>query len=112
MLGLGPRETLKNLREFARRELEEKKAKRVEIRRVKLTSTLVRGWLPDLVVREVRGVHYLICVFRGEGVRVYYAGKSGEVLGAEDLEGERLDQAWRKIERGTKRVLQLPSPRA
>lgn len=102
-----PRSVLKSIREFARRELREKKADRVYIRRVKMESTLRRGWLPDILVREISGIHYLVCVFRGDAMRVYYIGKSGESLGASDFTGEEKDKIWSNVLEGTRNVLSL-----
>ena len=100
-----PRSVLKLLREFARRELKEKSADRVYIRRVKMESTLRRGWLPDILVREVGGIRYLVCVFRGDTMRVYYIGKSGESFGASDFTGEEKDKMWSNVLESTRNVL-------
>jgi hypothetical protein len=104
-----PRSVLKFLRKFAARELREKKADHICIRRVKMESTLRRGWLPDLIVREVRGVHYLVCVFRGDALRVYYMDKGGESLGASEFIGGEKDKMWEDIREGTRNVFCLPT---
>jgi len=104
-----PRSVLKFLREFARRELKEKKVDQVCVRRVKMESTLRRGWLPDLVVRGVRGIHYLVCVFSGDSLRVYYMGKGGESLGASEFIGEEKDKVWNDISERTKSIFHLPN---
>lgn len=98
------RSVVKLLREFAKRELREKKADRMYIRRVKMESTLRRGWLPDILVRGVTGIHYLVCVFSGDVMRVYYVGKSGESLGASDFTGEEKDKIWSDVLKGTRNV--------
>ena len=92
-----PRSVLKLLREFAGRELKEKKADRVYVRRVKMESTLRRGWLPDILVREIKGIYYLVCVFSGDVIRVYYMSKGGESLGASDFTGEEKDKIWSNV---------------
>jgi hypothetical protein len=99
-----PRSVLKLLREFARRELREKKADRVYIRRVKMEPTLQRGWLPDILVRGIKGVHYLVCVFSGDVMRVYYIGKGGESLGAGDFTGGDKDKIWSNVLERTRNV--------
>lgn len=99
---------MRALREFAKLELKEKRAARVCVRKVRMESTLRRGWLPDLVVREVRGTHYLVCVFRGSALRVYCMGKGGEPLGAEDFSEEKMDKVWSKILKKTKNLFCLP----
>jgi len=104
-----PRSVLKLLREFARRELREKKADRVYIRRVKMESTLRRGWLPDILVREIKGIYYLVCVFSGDVMRVYYFGKSGESLGANDFAGEEKDKIWSNVLKRTSKISSLQS---
>ena len=103
------RSVLKLLREFARRELREKKADRVCIRRVKMESTLRRGWLPDILVREIRGVNYLVCVFSGDIMRVYYMGKGGESLGASDFTGLEKDKMWSNVLEKTRNISCLQS---
>jgi len=103
------RSVLKLLREFARRELREKKADRVYIRWVKMESTLRRGWLPDILVREIRGVNYLVCVFSGDVMRVYYLGKSGESLGASDFTGDEKDKIWSNVLEKTRNISCLQS---
>ena len=104
-----PRSVLKSIREFARRELREKKADRVYIRRVKMESTLRRGWLPDILVREIKGVYYLVCVFSGDVMRVYSFGKSGESLGASDFTGDEKDKIWSNVLEGTRNILFIQS---
>jgi hypothetical protein len=103
------RSVLKLLREFARRELREKKADRVCIRRVKMESTLRRGWLPDILVREISGIHYLVCVFSGDVIRVYCMSKGGESLGASDLVGEEKDKIWSNVLEKTRNISCLQS---
>jgi hypothetical protein len=104
-----PRSVPKLLREFARRELREKKADRVYIRRVKMESTLRRGWLPDILVREIKVIYYLVCVFSGDVLRVYYFGKSGESLGASDFAGDEKDRIWGNVIKMTKNVAHVQS---
>jgi hypothetical protein len=104
---MDPRSVLKLLREFARRELREKKADRVYIRRVKMEATLRRGWLPDILVRGIKGVHYLVCVFSGGAIRVYYFGQSGESLGASDFTDWEKDKIWSKVLKSTRNILSL-----
>lgn len=100
---------MKSLRKFAIRELKEKRANRVCVRRIKMKSTLKRGWLPDLTVREVRGIHYLVCVFSGDALRVYYMGKGGESLGASEFIGGEKDKKWKNISERTRNVFCLPT---
>lgn len=104
-----PRSVLKALRDFAARELKEKRANRVDVRRVKMKSLMRKGRLPDLRVWSIEGGHYLVCVFRGADLRVYYMDKLGKMLGADDFTGEKKRRAWREISKRTKRVLRLPT---
>ena len=103
------RSVLKSLHGFARRELREKKADRVYIRRVKMEPTLRRGWLPDILVRGIKGVHYLVCVFSGDVMRVYYINKGGESLGASDFTGEEKDKICSNVLEGTRNILFIQS---
>ena len=102
-----PRSTLKNIREFAMRELREKRADRVCVRRVKLESLMKRGWLPDLRIRWVKGVHYLVCVFHGKTLRAYYMGARGESLGASEFAGTEMEGAWSEVLKTTKNVFSV-----
>jgi hypothetical protein len=101
------RYVLKLLREFARREMREKKADRVYIRRIKMEPKLRRGWLPDILVRGIKGVHYLVCVFSGDVMRVYYINKGGESLGASDFTGLEKDKIWSNVLERTRNILCL-----
>lgn len=100
---------MKSLRKFAIHELKEKRADRVCARRIKMEPTLKRGWLPNIIVREVKGIHYLVCVFSGDALRVYYVGKGGESLGASEFIGEERDKNWKNITKRTKNVFCLPT---
>lgn len=103
------RSVLKLLREFALRELEEKCANRVFVRRVKMGEVMRRGRLPDLRVRAVEGAYYLVCVFRDDSLRVYYLDRGGRHLGASDLAGVEKEKVWKNVLKGTKNVFQAPS---
>lgn len=74
-----------------------------------MEPTLKRGWLPDLIVREVKGIHYLVCVFSGDALRVYYVGKGGESLGASEFVGGEKDKQWEKIAKRTRNIFRLPT---
>jgi hypothetical protein len=103
-----PRSVLKFLRKFALRELKEKRADRVYVRRVKMEPLMMRGWLPDTIVRRVKGVRYLVCVFRGDTMRVYYMGRSGISLGASEFTGAERDRMWKEILERTRNVFSAP----
>ena len=104
-----PRSTLKNIREFAMRELREKRSDRVCVRRVKFESLMKRGWLPDLRIRWVRGARYLVCVFHGDALRAYYLGARGESLGAQEFAGSEMEGAWSEVLKTTKNVFSVSS---
>ena len=74
-----------------------------------MEATLKRGWLPDLIVRGVKGIHYLVCVFSGDALRVYYVGKGGESLGASEFIGEERDKKWETILKRTRNIFCLPT---
>jgi hypothetical protein len=104
---MGPRSVFKLLREFGGRELREKKADRVYIRLVKMQPKLHGGWLPDILVRGVKGVHYLVCVFSGDVMRVYYFAQSGQSLGASDFTGDEKDKIWNDVIKKTRSIASL-----
>jgi len=104
---MGPRSALRTLRDFAARELKDKRADQIDVRRVKMKSLMRKGRLPDLRVQTVEGVHYLVCIFRGIDLRVYYMNKRGEMLGADDFTGEKGERTWREISKRTKSVFRL-----
>lgn len=99
---MADRTVLKVLRNFATAELREKKADLVHVRRVKARVSMTRGALPDFTVRTVEGTHYLVCVFRGEAMRVYYFGKNGERRGANEFVADTKEKAWKEIVERTK----------
>ena len=94
---MADRTVLKALRDFATTELRDKKADLVHVRQVKARISMTRGALPDFTVRTVEGTHYLVCVFRGDDLRVYYFGKNGEGLGASEFTGDAKEKAWKEI---------------
>jgi hypothetical protein len=104
---LEPRSVLKTLREFARRELREKRARHVYVRQVKMKSLMRRGRLPDLRIRILKGTHYLVCVFYDDSLRVYYVNGRGVSLGANEFEGDEKREIWNEISRKTKTVFHL-----
>ena len=102
-----PRSVLKALREFAKRELKEKRARHVYVRRVKMKSLMRRGRLPDLRIRILEGTHYLVCVLYDDGLRVHYISGEGLPLGASEFRRDEKREIWREISRGTKTVFHL-----
>ena len=102
-----PRSTLKNIRDFAMRELREKRADRVCVRRVKFESLMKRGWLPDLRIRWIRGARYLVCVFHGKTLRAYFLGARGESLGAQEFAGSEINEVWGEVSERTKNVFSV-----
>lgn len=104
-----PRAVLKSLRDFAARELDEKFADRIDVRRVKMESVMRKGRLPDLRVWMVRGTYYLICVFSGKSLRIYYMDKRGQMLSADEVAGPQKEIMQAKISKMTKRVFRLPN---
>ena len=102
-----PRSILKSIREFATREMREKRADRVCIRRVKFEQLIKRGWLPDLRIRWVKGVHYLVGVFHGNTLRVYFLSAGGESLGASEFAGTEMNEVWENILKRTKNVFDV-----
>ncbi|MDI6643189.1 MAG: hypothetical protein QMD95_03965 [Candidatus Hodarchaeaceae archaeon] len=103
------RTIIKSLRDFAASELKEKRADRVLVGRVRLKQWLRRGRVPDFRVRTVEGTHYLVCVFRGDELRLYYMDKRGLSLGASDFSGVEKEKVWTEVSKGTKIIFRLPS---
>ncbi len=103
-----PRSVLRSIRDFATRELKEKRADHVDVRRVKMKEVMRKGRLPDLRVGMVKGTHYLICVFSGGGLRVYHLDKYGKVLGADEFTGTEREKVQAEISKRTKSVFRLP----
>lgn len=104
---MADRTVLKALRDFATAELREKKADLVHVRRIKAKISMTRGVLPDFTVRTIEGTHYLVCVFRGDGMRIYYFGKNGGQLGASEFTGDAKDKAWKEIVESTNRTFYI-----
>ena len=100
---------MKSFRDFAARELKEKRADRIDVRRVKMESVKRKGRLPDLRVWMVRGTNYLICVFSGKSLRIYYMDKCGKMLSADEFAGGEKEMVQAEISKKTKRVFRLPA---
>lgn len=101
------RSVVKSLRDFAARELKEKRADRVLVCKVKLRQWLQRGRIPDFRVRTVEGTRYLVCVFRGDELRLYYVDKRGLSLGASDFKGGEKERVSAEVSKGTKIMFRL-----
>ncbi len=102
-----PKSVLLSLRGFASRELKEKRADRVEVRRVKSQTSMRKGKLPDLRILTIAGARFLVCVFRADDLRVYYMNKRGEMRCATDFAGAENKKTWQEISKKTKSVLRL-----
>lgn len=74
---------LKTLCSLAEEELG-KGAKRVAAYRIGQRSVLTRGRLPDLQVRA-GSIPYVVCVWRREGLRVYFCDEDGRAVLGENL---------------------------
>lgn len=104
-----PRAVLKSIRNFAARELKEKRVDLIDVRQVKMGSVMRKGKLPDLRVWMVRGTHYFICIFSGKSLRIYYMDKRGQMLSADEFAGVEKEMVQAKISKMTKRVFCLPT---
>ncbi len=101
---MGARQVLKSLKEFSEKELEEKKAEEVYVKRIKMESSMRRGKFPDTRVKKIEGTHYLVCVIHSQRMRVYFFDKNAQMIGAESFEGKEKNQVWKKIDDKTKTV--------
>lgn len=104
---MGPRSTLKHLKKFSKQELKDKNAERVYVQRAKMESFLRKGKLPNLRAKEVKGTHFLVCVFHDKSLRVYFMDKNGNMTGAEDFTGEEKESTWQSISKETKNVFRF-----
>ena len=82
---------------------------RIDVRRVKMELVVRKGRLLDLRVWMVRETLYLICVFSGKSLRIYYMDKCGQMLGADEFAGSEKEMAQAEISKMTKRVFRLPA---
>ena len=98
---------MKSLRDFAARELKAKRADSIDVRRVKMESMMRKGRLPDIRVWMVGGTHYLICVFSGKSLRIYYMDKCGQMISADEFTGAEKEMVQAEISKMTKRVFHL-----
>lgn len=101
------RRVLKFLRAFSKVALEEKKASRVLVRRVKMRDMMKRGRVPDFRIRAVEGAQYLVCAFTKENLTVYFFDGAGAQLGAAELSGKEAEEEWRRISKSTGAVFNL-----
>lgn len=98
------RAILKFLRDFARRELKEKKTERAAVYLVKMKSLVKRGKVPDFRVMGGEGARYLVCVFHGDSLRIYFVSEDAKMMGAEDFKGESKDKILAEVS-GSSRLL-------
>jgi hypothetical protein len=102
------RRVLKFLREFSEKELKEKRASRVIVRRVKMKAVVRRGRIPAFRMRVVEGAQYLVCVFTDGDVTIYFFDGAGASLGAVELSGKEAEKKWQKISRATSAAFHIP----
>ncbi|MBS3815377.1 MAG: hypothetical protein KGY45_02290 [Hadesarchaea archaeon] len=95
------RSVRKYLKDFAKRELKEKKAKEVHVRRVKMKSLMSRGKLPDMKIKGIKESRYLICVFHNNTLRIYQLNQNGEMMGANEFSGEEKNPVREEINKET-----------
>ncbi len=101
-----PRSILKSLREFARRELVEKKADEVVVYRLKFEKIVRRGRTPGFQMRGGEGKFY-VCVFTGDNLRVYSMSEGGAQMGAEDFSGAAKEKAASDVSKDGKIVFRF-----
>jgi len=89
------RTAIPRLKELAREEIE-KGAKLVSVYRVSKRTLMTRGMLPDLRISVIT-VPYLVCVFRGEELRIYFCDELGRAVAGDNLRGEEVLDFVKKV---------------
>lgn len=83
---INQRKVSKDLLHFGRREYREKKPMKVKILRIKDITSLKRGLLPNLVVKQHQTIQYVILAEYVENLRVYLFSSNGILIGAKNFE--------------------------
>ncbi len=98
-----PRDILKQLGKFARKEYEEKRLKEVDVRQVKSKAILTRGVLPELSIKQRGLINYLIVTPGDQEYRCYLFDMQGHLLGSQNI--PPASKAWKTLVKGTRRLV-------
>lgn len=103
---ISEREVLKRIVQFGKREYKEKKPLKLSIYRVKSKSILKRGMLPNLNVKQIGLVHFLVVLDYGESLRVYFFARDGQQLGGQNI--EKAERFLKDLQKGANLQYHLP----
>ncbi len=99
----------KKLQAFALREYNEKKPKKVVVRRINSIKILPKKIIPSLNVKNPIDLNpFLLATDFGSEVRIYYLLPDCTMLGAENYTKKDFERIERKIKKYTKKILELP----
>ncbi|NVM00985.1 MAG: hypothetical protein HWN67_01500, partial [Candidatus Helarchaeota archaeon] len=99
----------KKLQAFALREYNEKKPKKVVVRRINSIKILPKKIIPSINVKKDIDLNpFLIATDFGSEVRIYYMLPDCTMLGAENYTKKDFEKIEKKIKKYTKKILELP----
>ncbi|MFX1381671.1 MAG: hypothetical protein ACFFBP_04440 [Promethearchaeota archaeon] len=100
------RDVLKNIVKFSKKEYNEKKPLSLQLLRVKSKSVLKRGMLPNLNIKQVQGIFFLVVLDYKEYLRIYFFNREGQLLGGENIDKSPI--LMKKLKKETTSEYKLP----
>ncbi len=83
---MNQRDIVKNIIKFGKREFNEKKPLSLQIFRVKSKNILKLGMLPNLTIKQISGIFFLVVLDYGKDLRIYYFNREGHLIRGENVE--------------------------
>ncbi|MHA1148090.1 MAG: hypothetical protein ACTSR8_07565 [Promethearchaeota archaeon] len=103
---ISEREVLKIIVQFGKREYKEKKPKSLRIYRIKSKSILKRGMLPNLSIKQIGLIHYLIVLDYIDNLRIYLFARDGHQLGGQNI--DKTQDFLKELQKSTSLQYHLP----
>ena len=100
------REVLKSIIKFGKREFNQKKPLSLKVLRVKSKSILKRGMLPNLNIKQIQGIYFIVVLDYKASIRIYFFNNAGQMLKGENF--EKSPRLMKKIEKETRLEYKLP----
>ncbi|MFW9827363.1 MAG: hypothetical protein ACFFEY_07230 [Candidatus Thorarchaeota archaeon] len=100
------RDALKKVVHFAEWEYKEKRPKSVKVLRVKSKSVFTVGVLPELQMRTIGPVIYIVISDHGDTLMIYFFNRNGERIGGQNY--EPTTKFRKKLDKSTTLKYQLP----
>ncbi len=106
---MNQRDILKNIVKFGKKEFSEKRPISLQVLRIKSKSVLKRGMLPNLNIKQIHGIFFLVVLDYKEYFRIYFFNRNGELAGGENL--RKTANLMKKLSKETNLEYKLPKSR-